>query len=272
MNTPKNPAAFNEGPSGEPPEALATELPEPTSGFPDWNPDPEIQPGEQARAFLLMQYFDGELDAAAVQDLESELSDDELAQLEALSFSEEMLSESVESDSRGDSISQGVMAALAEQVAMENEAVVTSLPTQQATRPAVSEDRTGLAKRRAANDNARSIWALAAAAAAVAAGLFVWGKTEPVADYAASRVALPASAQAPSESSAMARNPLGIGKGVAAGAGAAMAGHGLAGQAEDDGSNVEVDFGSHRGSVFLVGSGNSTAAMSAVVWVTDGDE
>jgi hypothetical protein len=231
------------------------ELPEPDSGFPGWNPDPVVQPGEQARELLLMQYFDGELDAAAAEELEAELSDDELQQLDGLSLSEQLLCESIEEDSRGDAISGLVMAALAQ------DATASPKPLAKVeAMSAMGRHSESTTRRSPANDNARSIWALAAAAAAVAAGLFVWGKTEPVGALSAARVALPASAQAVQGSVARAT------------AKAETSAKQLAAKGDDDASNVEVDFGSHRGSVFLVGSGNSSAAMSAVVWVTDGDD
>jgi hypothetical protein len=202
----------------------------------------------------LMLLHDGELDGEELERLERALEEDERARgkLSALRLTGSLLRESVEADTRADDIASAVMAKLDEADRGEPEEL-----------PVLEQPKVPLG-RPAANDNARTLWSLAAAAAAVAAGLFVWGSfsapndsamavaphSEPVAEVASEHVeALQPTAQRP-----------------AIGAAASKA---------DDEDAVEIarlDFGAHTGSVFKVRDEN-TGASTAVVWVTSsGDD
>lgn len=102
--------------------------------------------------------------------------------------------------------------------------------------------------RRSANDNAFRIFSLAAAAVAVAAGVTIWARTEPVAPIAA--IVAPSGAASvapagptPSHATAAYEADSEVGASVAA-----------------------VDFGSNSGSIFYVPSG---VAVTTVVWIAE---
>lgn len=208
----------------------------------------------------LMLLHDGELDGEELERLERALAEDERARgkLSALRYTGSLLRESVEADTRADDIAAAVMAKLD---AVEEVAELEELPLLE--QPKVPVDRAA-----PANDNARTLWSLAAAAAAVAAGLFVWGsfssatesavalapRSEAVAEVASEHV----EALQPPSSFAAAERPIGA-----------------AASKADDEDAVEIarlDFGAHTGSVFKVRDEN-TGASTAVVWVTSsGDD
>ncbi len=117
-------------------------------------------------------------------------------------------------------------------------------------RPELERVRASSAK--PANENSRSIFALAACAAAAAAGLFVWGRM-PVDDIPISRAvpSEPASAVAALSGQKVAPEP--------------------SGATVESGPGVEiasVDFGARQGSVFYMPNTDS-AALTAIVWIDD---
>lgn len=209
----------------------------------------------------LMRYFDDELDEGELAELEAALSSadgDEVAadKLVGLGLVSDILREAVDGDDRADGIADSVMAALDERSQAPSEPVplVDPVPLQPAPTTAAP-----------ANDNARTLWTLATAAAAVAAGLFVWGNTgiDPEPHATRSRTAV----EAPVEMVAPAPETIGE---VAEGAGA-----GATDATQEDEDAVEIaqlDFGAHSGSIFKVDNKN-TGVHTAVVWVTDlGDD
>jgi hypothetical protein len=189
----------------------------------------------------LMAYHDGELDDARAREVEDFLADDSLAaddaraKLAGLALVGAMMREQIDGDARADAVADEVMAALDGDI----DAKLGKRPKLDGAPPA--------------NDNAGRLYMLAVAAAAVAAGLFVWGKTAPDETVALDRtgptsIAIEAPPPAPSIDGERAS----------------------ASSDEDEALGVEiaaVDFGSQSGSVFYVPGGARGA--TAVVWVTD---
>jgi len=203
---------------------------------------------------LLMRFMDGELEpqeAAAVRlRLEaSPLAQQKLASLVAVGDVLRADAERAEAgltDARVDGIADAVMASLEENVREASEPAPQ--PTWRHRAPLESAP---------ANDNARSIFAVAGLAAAAAAALFVWGRGE-TADLDLVKAPAP---EAPlvAEMSA----------GLAVPAPATSEPSGVA-PGETGVEVASVEFGSEEGSVFYVpGDG----AATAVVWINDsGDE
>jgi anti-sigma factor RsiW len=196
--------------------------------------------------WALMRHLDGELDPDRAKELDALLAGDETARDKAagLALVAELLRERVDADARADGIVDAVMARLDEAPSDESEA--------EPVKAAPSSGR--VATDRPANDNARIIFTLATAAAAVAAGLFFWGTTEPDDGVALAPPAEPPAELAPLPTFA-----------EEAPATAEV-------EAEEAPQPVEVaavDFGSQSGSVFYVSGQN---AATAVVWVTGGEE
>jgi negative regulator of sigma E activity len=205
----------------------------------------------------LMALFDGELEGEELARVERALAEDEQARgkLVAMRLTGELLREAVERDTRADDIADSVMAKLD---AEPDVPLLEEPKLDQKAAPHTSEP---------ANDNARTLWTLAAAAAAVAAGLFVWGNMAPndVSSVAVAPkddvVAVPSPPSQDIEALQPERPARpSIGTSVAK---------------VDDEDAVEIaqlDFGTHTGSVFKVRDEN-TGASTAVVWVTDsGDD
>ncbi|MEM9694174.1 MAG: hypothetical protein AAGA56_16615 [Myxococcota bacterium] len=202
----------------------------------------------------LMRWWDGDLAEDESEAFTARLASD--ADLQAKLTGLEAIGAWVEEESDGradglrpdqldlaDTIADRVMAAL------ENDAgaAQSAAPT-----PVVGGSTT------AANDNARLIFALAAGAAAMAGGLFLWG-SNPADDEVATRPPRRAPPVAYASQDAAPSAP------------PAEAVIGRAPPEADESGAVEVasvDFGSHSGSVFGVGDDSTV-----VVWVTDsGDE
>ncbi|MBW2524651.1 MAG: hypothetical protein JRI23_10770 [Deltaproteobacteria bacterium] len=215
----------------------------------------------------LMRLFDDELGDERRAEVESYLAEDQDARdkLVGMDWVGDLLREQLADDERADGIADAVMASIdapaeAPQEAEQSEdevAEVIPLPSRRREEPAP------LDQPRAANDNAKSIFALAAAAAAVAAGLYFWSRGgADDADLARLR-AFPPSAVASHESVPSGEavqpkwpHPAPVEE-----------------PAEEPSAAVEVasvDFGSHTGSVFYVSTGpEDEATTTAVVWVTD---
>lgn len=195
----------------------------------------------------LMRLLDGDLDDQAAAELEARLESepDARAKLQGLRAVGTVLREIVAEDNRGASIADAVIAKIG-----DDEGRLVEPP---ASGKVSALTRTATP----ANDNARSIYALAGVAAAVAAGLFLWGRadTEPTAltlpavEEPAPEVARAAPSQPATEPDAPQDE----------------------GDAEPAVEIASVDFGAQSGSVFYI-SGNKAAASTAVVWVTDPGE
>lgn len=216
----------------------------------------------------LMRLYDGELDPeqeaellglldAAIEPRAIE-AHRKLATMTAIGS---MLREQAEADSRGDGIADAVMAALEGVDGSVGRGVDSSKSSSDGAPMAKVDslprvEPQGPLGARPANDNSRSIFAVAGLAAAAAAALFVWGRTQPI----DAGLAVAPLAEAPMVAELSAR--------------VEPAPQGAASPAGDDGdAGVEVaavDLGSHDGSVFYVRGEDSA---TAVVWINDaGDD
>lgn len=210
----------------------------------------------------LMRYLDGELDEERRAEVAGQLGESEQARakLAGLELVGELLREQVAADDRAAGIADAVMAKL-EAAAAEDESAgadVVELPVKQ-PRPEPSPSLP-----QPANDNRWSIYGLAGAAAAVAAGLFLWSLTgSDEMELAGPRRGPPPSALASADGTEAMAEPRWPSPAP------------VAEEESDDepSAAVEVaavDFGSHSGSVFYVSTGPEHAATTtAVVWVTD---
>lgn len=240
-----------------------SELPEPQGGFPELPAPVGVDSEEGRRELMLMQYFDGELDDATAAAFAAEMSEDDSDKLACLALSEELLLESIDADPRGDGIADWVIGKIDSEAQVLQIQGSESQDHDQAGDDAVARpDQPGqvvplvpnhqpmvqppgrLPQGKPANDNARSIFALAAAAAAVAAGLFFWGRSEPT-DMASGPTITPPAATVSKKMASKKKSR--------------------------EEPVVEVDFGSQQGSVFYVDGEKGAASMSAVVWITDGE-
>lgn len=181
------------------------------------------------RDLALMRFLDGELSPEEAADIERLLADDETARDKraGLLLVGDILRDAVDGDTRADGIADAVMARLDEA-------------------PSPDEVAPKVASAKPANDNAKIIFVLATAAAAVAADLFVWGNSDPdhVAIAPPPEPAIETASPTPTPAEAEFLD------------------------AKEEAAPVEVaavDFGSQSGSVFYVSGEN---AATAVVWVT----
>ncbi|MBM4356482.1 MAG: hypothetical protein FJ096_00070 [Deltaproteobacteria bacterium] len=205
---------------------------------------------------LLMQLADGELDpeteAAVLAQLEGSLAAQrKLASLEALGA---FVKETTEGDARADGIVDAVMAAIE---ADEAQAAGDDSREPASQEPSVAAPRRDVPRARPANDNARSIFAIAGLAAAAAAALFLWSKTEPeeptfaAAPLPEAPLVAPLAAKLDGSAAPTTNTPTN------------------AAEPEAGVEVASVEFGSNQGSVFYVpGDG----AATAVVWINDGGE
>jgi hypothetical protein len=206
----------------------------------------------------LMRYLDGELGDDAEAELGALLEDDDDARdkLAGLELVGELLREAVEEDERGADLSELIMAEVEAGHADDLPDSVAVLQKKDLAGPGAGST---LADAPAANDNARNIYMLAAAAAAVAAGLWFYSGTtppEPTRTASAPTPALEATelpTPAPETTAEVAPDE------------------------DDDDPAVEIaaiDFGSGQaGSVFHISGGDTAAAGTTVLWVTDlGDD
>ena len=223
----------------------------------------------------LMRFYDGELDDAARERVEAELGEmgEARDKLATMAMVGDLLREQVNEDERADAILDGVMAGL-EQVDAAGEEVGAELIELDDHRPQPglepSSELRSAAASKPANDNARSIFAMAAVAAAVAVGLFFWGSSSPEQEVADTARGGPTSLLP--ETAATQAAPA-----AAAAVAEAEDDEAEDDEAEDDEESggveiASVDFGSQSGSVFYVSS-DPSAGATAVVWVTDtGDD
>jgi anti-sigma factor RsiW len=212
----------------------------------------------------LMAYFDGELDGERAVEVERYLEAAEPGRqkldgltvlstwvrahhTETLASGSEPSANGSEgsSASLGEGFTDAIMARLESENASTREAA--ELPRLRST-PAVAP----------ANDNARLLWGLVAAAAVAAAGLFFWGKG--VSGLDESQIARAIGAPVPSVSSAP----------VAA----APSGTAAVVESDDESTGMEiaaVDFGAATGAIYYVPKGDNLvgAATTTVVWLAD---
>jgi anti-sigma factor RsiW len=212
----------------------------------------------------LMCFLDGELDEARSREVATALATDaELrAKLAGLRLGGELLREHVDGDARADGVASAVMTSLEAEANGGAKVVDGRFGAQRSKRRLGSFIRS-----EPANDNPRGVLLMAALAAAVAVGLFVWSRAGlrdlPVSHGGPDhRVAAPPTALAwqPGASAAEPKwlSPATSEPVVADDQPAAAV------------QVAAVDFGSHSGTVFYVSTGSTEASTTtAVVWVTD---
>ncbi len=229
----------------------------------------------------LMGYLDGELGEPRAAEVATHLEGDSVARdkIAGLELVGQLLREKAERDGRGDDIAAAVMARIDALPSVE-----AGRKTVQATREGAASDHSAADRgpaaepeaqapegakiiawperraRSGARDHARGLVGLALAAAAVAAGLFVWSRMpgqETAVAIAPSTTVEPATALSPAPPDTTPSAP----------------GRAEAEPEEEPHAAVEVaavDFGAYMGSVFYVSSGGGDAeATTAVIWVTD---
>lgn len=193
----------------------------------------------------LMLYADGELEGDRIAAVEAYLARNVAAQkkLRALDIASNVIREhAVETASPADGIADLVMASIAAE----------------SKGGASDEKPQPVPRRKAANDNARGIWAVAAIAVAAAASLLLWGRgptesgvaIEPSAGVIAPKPHVDTTSNKPD-----------------------------APKADESGHGVEVaavDFGALTGALFYVPTGAAASETTTVVWLSDdsggGDE
>jgi hypothetical protein len=212
----------------------------------------------------LMGFLDDELDEGRRAEIAAALANDvELrSKVAALGLVGELVRERVAEDERADGIADAVMARLEAEGRGEGEVVRAPSSQRRATRRLGSFIRS-----QPANENARSVFLMAALAAAVAFGLFFWSRAGlrdmPVGHGGPDHRSLVPPTAVAWEPGASAAEP----KWLVPASSEPMA------KDEDTAAAVEVasvDFGSHSGTVFYVSTGSSqSSTTTAVVWVTD---
>lgn len=224
--------------------------------------------------WALMRYLDGELEPELAAEIEARIAADSAARDKraGLALVAALLREGVDADRRADGIADAVMSRLDADSGDGGGADAGEVGADHDVERHVGVDGEGGASPRserrgragssasgpAANDNGRVIFALATAAAAVAAGLFIWGTTEPD-----DGVALGPQLEPPAE---IEPAPLPF---ASNGREAAPTAEVEAEEAPQPVEVAAVDFGSQSGSVFYV---SGQHAATAVVWVTGGEE
>lgn len=221
-----------------------------------------------------MQLADDELDADRAEELAGELSEDARDKLAALALAGELLAERADSDAQADDLADSIMDAIEQGELPELDDRDLPEPTMTASEqddevpesgvrgesdePAREIGRAAAPRSAApANDNGRRIFALAAMAAAVAAGLFLWGRSDPGPEVATPRrppaTAAPAPAPMPAPTQVAELEPE----------------PNEAVPTDQPGVEVAaVDFGESSGAVFYV-EGAADEPQTTVVWVTD---
>lgn len=207
----------------------------------------------------LMLYVDGELDEARRAEIEAHLSQSESGRrkVAALRIGSGMVREHSLASAKDFDITSAVMAKL--------DAVAVDPPSKPAKKESAGADIIALRDRRpgatdrskAANDNSRSIFTLAAIAVAAAAGLMIWGQMGADPGRSADRAPVPAQ-----EAPVIPAPPE---KPVAPPPEAASVE-----TEEEHGVEVAaVDFGAHMGTIFYVPTDAVAGATTTVVWVDD---
>lgn len=204
----------------------------------------------------LMLYFDGELEDSRRAEIEAYLDSDAGARskMSGLRVTSEIVRAQALSSARGGDIADLVMAKI------EADAVVPPANNGASVEPTDLARAAKVRPTKAANDNSRGIFTLAAIAVAAAAAMMVWGQTgnEPV----RSADNTPRTAEvAPTVEQAQSPAPAPAPQAEAAALDADVE-HGV--------EVAAVDFGSHMGTIFYVPTGAAASnAMTTVVWVDD---
>lgn len=209
----------------------------------------------------LMLYVDGELDDAQCAEIEAHLKQSESGRrkIAALRIGAGMVQEHALAQAGDFDIASAVMEKIAadppaKAPAKSEGAEVIDIG---ARRPAVPGQ---VDRSKAANDNSRNIFTLAAIAVAAAAALMIWGKMD--ADPSRSAANAPLTAQ---EAPVMPAPP------APPDPPAAPPSEAVSEESESE-HGVEVaavDFGAHMGTIFYVPTDAAAGATTTVVWVDD---
>lgn len=214
----------------------------------------------------LMLYVDGELDEARRAEIEAHLAQSESGRrkVAALRIGSGMVREHSLASAKDFDIASAVMAKI-DAIAVDLPAENPPAKSPPAKKESAGADVIALRDRRpaaadrskAANDNSRGIFTLAAIAVAAAAGLMIWGQMG--ASPGRSADSAPVTAQEAPAIPAPAEKP------VAPPTEAASAE-----SEEEHGVEVAaVDFGAHMGTIFYVPTDAVAGATTTVVWVDD---
>jgi anti-sigma factor RsiW len=214
----------------------------------------------------LMLYVDGELDEARRAEIEAHLAQSESGRrkVAALRIGSGMVREHSLASAKDFDIASAVMAKI-DAIAVDLPAENLPAKSPPAKKESAGADVIALRDRRpaaadrskAANDNSRGIFTLAAIAVAAAAGLMIWGQMG--AGPGRSADSAPVTAQEAPAIPAPAEKP------VAPPTEAASAE-----SEEEHGVEVAaVDFGAHMGTIFYVPTDAVAGATTTVVWVDD---
>lgn len=220
----------------------------------------KAQAGGKPSDMELMLYVDGELDGAREAEVGTYLEHSEEARMKvaALRMASDIVRENSEKSALDIDIASAVMAKIeAGDIGDKDEKDAGAGGAK------VLELR-GAKPEKSANDNARSIFALAAIAVAAAAAMMIWGRmdAEPLPSAKVNAPAAIATEQAAAEPE----------KSAAPAAETASAGDGNKNGENEPEHGVEVaavDFGAHMGSVFYVPAGSAAGGTTTVVWVED---
>ncbi|AUX47060.1 hypothetical protein SOCE26_085720 [Sorangium cellulosum] len=209
----------------------------------------------------LMLYVDGELDEARHRQVEAYVLHDPRcsAKVAGLVAAADMIRDGALSSSAADGIADGVMAKIAGakvDVAADDAGAALRPVAPPAASPAGALPRARPRLERApANDNARGIFALTALAAAAAAALMIWGRTEAPAPGAA--LPAPAPVEVPSPR-------------TAAPSAEPAAAPSAESEAEPGVEIAAVDFGARMGTIFYVPrEAVASGPTTTVVWLSD---
>lgn len=206
----------------------------------------------------LMLYADGELDEAGCEEIEALLKKnaDARRKLRGLRMASGIVREQALNTSLGGDIASSVMSVIDAGIEQGTK------QAQGGAKPIALSDVRGAASGsgRAANDNSRGIFTLAAIAVAAAAAMMFWGRmgAEPSQKAAIS---------APTMTQAVAVEP----PQKASAEEAAAEPPSTDGDSDEHGVEVAaVDFGAHMGTIFYVPAGTAVSnATTTVVWVDD---
>jgi anti-sigma factor RsiW len=206
----------------------------------------------------LMLYADGELDADRITAVEAFLARESGARrkLSSLGVVSGIVRErAVASASPADGIADALMAQIAAESRSNGVIHAAPTPVRAAATPIAL---TPVAPRaaKAANDNSRGIFALAAAAIAAAAALMIWGRATVQPDLASTQPTVQTEAR-----------PIVV---VAPPAPAKIAEAAVEADGEHGVEVAAVDFGTRMGSIFYVPTGSAASnATTTVVWLND---
>lgn len=209
----------------------------------------------------LMLFADGELEGERLAEVEAFVARnaDARHKLSSLGLVSELVRErAVASASPADDIADALMAQIAAEAGTNGVIHAIATPPREVPAPAKLAPVAALAPRAAkpANDNARGIFALAAAAIAAAAALMIWGRT---ADLRPDVASISPTVQIEARPVVVAPPaPIKI----------------VEPTADSDGEHgvevAAVDFGARMGSIFYVPTGSAASnATTTVVWLND---